>query len=63
MNNVHNAVKSNLTLANEEGSFGSAVTLLTGKVGYVWGHILYLHWTLKTFINVGLCLWGLQCVA
>ena len=27
MNNVYNAVKSNLTLANEEGSFGSAATL------------------------------------
>ena len=27
MNNVYDTVKSNLTLANEEGSFGSAVTL------------------------------------
>ena len=27
MNNVYNAVKSNLTLANEEGSFGSVVTI------------------------------------
>ena len=63
MNNAYNAVKSNLTLANEEGSFGSAATLCDTEGMLCMGPQLYPHRTLKTRINVRLCLWGLQCVA
>ena len=41
---------------------GQRSRYMAWKVRYVWGHILYPHWTLKTRINVRLCLRGLQCV-
>ena len=43
MNNVYNTVKSNLTLANEEGSFGSAATLYDTEGTLCMGPQLYPH--------------------